>query len=86
MKYITYIEITVGVGLGLGPVIGSFVYNSIKFTNTMYLFGGLNAFAMLVCLCVIPGELNKTVSDEEVAEFEAAMEDLMAYDVDDHSE
>jgi hypothetical protein len=29
MKYITYIEIVVGVGLGLGPAIGSFVYDSL---------------------------------------------------------
>ena len=29
MKYITYIEITVGIGLGLGPMIGSAVYSSL---------------------------------------------------------
>jgi MFS family permease len=29
MKYITYIEITVGVGLGLGPSLGSAVYGTL---------------------------------------------------------
>ena len=50
---------------------------------TMYLFGVLNAAAMVVAFCAIPNELNKTVTDEEVAAFEAEMEDLLAYDIDD---
>ena len=42
MKYITYIEIVVGLGLGLGPLIGSAVYPYIKYEGTMYFFGCLN--------------------------------------------
>jgi len=34
MKYIGYIEITVGIGLGMGPVIGGFVYESFRFDGT----------------------------------------------------
>lgn len=83
MKYITYIEITVGLGLGLGPMIGSAVYNSLEYEYTMYMFGVLNALAMFTCAFAIPSELNKTATDEEVAEFEAEMEDLLAYDIDD---
>lgn len=83
MKYITYIEITVGIGLGAGPMIGSAVYNWLEYEKTMYMFGGLNTLGMLVCAFAIPSELNKTASDEEVAEFEAEMEDLLAYDIDD---
>ena len=47
------------------------------------MFGALNSLAMFVAACAIPSELNKTVTDEEVAEFEAEMEDLLAYDIDD---
>lgn len=67
--YISYIEIVVGVGLGLGPVIGSLVYSSLNFSGTMYLFGGLNFFGLLCCVFLIPNELNVTVTEEEIAEF-----------------
>lgn len=46
----------------------------------MFLFGGLNALAMVLCYLCIPSALNKTASDEEMAEFEAELEDLMAFD------
>ena len=48
----------------------------------MFLFGGLNALAMILCFLFIPNSLNKEVSDEEMAEFEAELEDLMAFDDD----
>lgn len=58
MKYITYIEIVVGVGLGLGPAIGSFVYGSLQYSGTMYLFGFINFFGMFICFSCIPSEVN----------------------------
>lgn len=83
---ITKIEITVGLGLGLGPFIGSIVYESLLFKGTMFLFGGLNAIAMVLCYLCIPSALNKTASDEELAEFEAELEDLMAFDDDEFAQ
>jgi len=76
MKYISYIELVVGMGLALGPAIGSVVYGVLNYDGTMYFFGGLNTIAMLCCYFFIPNELNKTVSSEEIAEFEAEMEDI----------
>lgn len=60
MLYITYIEITVGVGLGLGPMMGSAVYSSLKYQKTMYMFGFLNVIAALAACIFVPNELNKT--------------------------
>ena len=82
MKYITYIEITVGLGLGVGPALGSVVYSSLQYQNTMYMFGCINTLGMFLCCCLLPGELNKTVKEEDVAAFEAEMEDLLRYDID----
>jgi len=58
MKYIGYIEISVGVGLGLGPSLGSAVYGSLGYEGTMYMFGVLNFVAMVICAFLIPSELN----------------------------
>lgn len=58
MKYITYIEITVGVGLGLGPSLGSAVYSFLKYKNTMYMFGFLNLAGLIACFIGIPASLN----------------------------
>lgn len=48
----------------------------------MFMFGGLNAFAMVTCYVCMPNALNKTTSEEEMAEYEAELEDLMAFDDD----
>ena len=76
MKYISYIELVVGMGLALGPALGSVVYGFLQYSGTMYFFGALNTCAMLCCYFFIPSELNKTVSYEEIAEFEAELEDI----------
>ena len=44
MNMIRYIEICVGLGLGLGPFLGSLVYSSLRYQGTIYLFGFLNLF------------------------------------------
>lgn len=80
MKYISYIEITVGMGLGLGPAIGSVIDGQVGYAWTMYIFGILNAVAMIICFFFLPNALNKTESDEEIAEVEAEIEELMDED------
>lgn len=59
----------VGMGLALGPALGSVVYTYLDFDGTMYFFGVLNAISMICCFFMIPNSLNKTVSNEEIAEF-----------------
>lgn len=64
MKYISYIELTVGIGLSLGPALGSVVYPYLEFEGTMYFFGGLNFLAMCICYWCIPDSLGKTMSSK----------------------
>ena len=67
LKYIGYIEIAVGLGLGLGPFLGSAVFSRLDYAGTMYFFGGVNVVGLVMCIIAIPSELNETVSvDEEI--------------------
>ena len=59
MEIIRYIEMCVGVGLGAGPFLGSAVYGSIGYANTMYLFAALNAATLALCLWALPAALNR---------------------------
>ena len=43
----------------------------------MYLFGGLNFFGLLCCVFLIPNELNVTVTEQEIAEFQAEKEEFL---------
>lgn len=58
MKYIGYIEICVGVGLGMGPVFGSVFFKFLAYEGTMYLFALCNGLATLCCYFFIPKALN----------------------------
>jgi len=71
MRYIGYIEIAVGCGLGLGPTLGSFVYGYLAYEKTMYFFGALNTMGLLFCILGVPNELNMSATEEEVAELKA---------------
>jgi len=59
MRHITYIEICVGLGLGLGPVIGAFLYKQLSYEFTMYAFALINGIATLLCYVMLPNVLNK---------------------------
>ena len=54
MKYIAYIEIVVGLGLGIGPTLGSAVYGTLQYANTMYFFGVINLIGMFACILMLP--------------------------------
>ena len=71
MRYIGYIEIAVGCGLGLGPTLGSVVYGYLLYEKTMYFFGALNTLGLIFCIFGIPSELNMSATEEEVAELKA---------------
>ena len=49
LKYIGYIEIVVGLGLGIGPMVGALVYPYLRYRGTMYFFGFLNLLALVLC-------------------------------------
>jgi len=44
--------------LGLGPTIGSAVFEYLEYKGTMYLFGVLNLGAMIFAIIFIPGIFN----------------------------
>jgi len=58
---IMYLEIYVGIGRGLGPIIGSVVYKAFEFEKCMYLFGAFNLVSTLIVIFVYPSVLNKKV-------------------------
>lgn len=78
MRYIGYIEISVGVGLGLGPTIGSVVYKYLAYEDTMYFFAGLDFLALISCAYLIPSVLNNTVSSEVLSEIRHKHEDMVS--------
>ena len=55
---ITKIEVVNGFGQAMGPFIGSIVYDRLQYEKTLFLFGGLNALAMIVSIIFIPSILN----------------------------
>ena len=59
MNMVRYIEICVGLGLGLGPFLGSTVYGTFGYKWTIYMFGFFNLFALILAFILIPNELNK---------------------------
>lgn len=61
MKYVGYIEIAIGIGLGMGPTIGSIVYSFMKYEGTMYFFGFVNLLGAVLCHIMIPKSFNKTI-------------------------
>jgi hypothetical protein len=58
MKYIGYVEITAGLGLCVGPLLGGFLYNDLDYTGTLFFFGNVNLFVLFLCQYLIPNELN----------------------------
>ena len=77
MTYIKYIEISVGLGLGIGPLAGDALYESTdNFALSMYIFAGLNLFTLLLCVWLIPGELNITASENEIDEIQNKVQTL----------
>ena len=76
MKYIGYIEICVGVGLGLGPTLAGFIQgqistdSNVSYPYTMYIFGGFDLAALALCIFMIPNSLNQTISEEEIQQIE----------------
>lgn len=61
-KYVTLVEVASMLGEGLGPFLGSIIQPYLGYAKTMYLFGIINAFGLLICIIITPSVLNKTVS------------------------
>ncbi len=57
-NYLGYCQASVGIGLMLGPVIGSALYTYFLFSNTFYIFAGVLALGMITVVFVIPNSIN----------------------------
>lgn len=62
-----FIEIAVGLGLGLGPTVGSFVFNFLRYEKTLYFFSLCSFLALLTNSVLIPKSVDK-VLDENLTE------------------
>lgn len=61
--YIGYSMMCLGLGLSLGPVIGSFVYSAIGYVNTFYFFTGFIFGFGAFCILLIPSRINQIVTE-----------------------
>lgn len=73
-KYVTFAEVALMLGEGIGPFLGAFVQPYLGYAFTMYLFGIINAFGLIVCIIFTPSILNKTVPQEKIEEMLACMD------------
>lgn len=53
-KYVSLFEGFVGIGITMGPIIGSLVYAFMGFSKTFFIFGALMAPASLLVVCILP--------------------------------
>lgn len=50
---------SLGLGLALGPVIGSAAYTFLSYFYTFIFFSGYVLFFGIICLCNVPARLNE---------------------------
>lgn len=58
LKYMSYIELSVGLGFGLGPFFGGLVSPYLHYEKTMYFFACMILGGMAVCYFLMPRQLN----------------------------
>ena len=68
MKYIGYVEITAGLGLSAGPLLGGLLFTDLDYTGTLFFFGAINLFVLLLCQYLIPNEMNNSDSEDSLEE------------------
>jgi hypothetical protein len=49
-----------GLGLAIGPVIGSFAYSLMNYVNTFYFFTGYILLIGMTCVTCIPSRINQS--------------------------
>jgi len=62
---VRYAEMLVGFGLGIGPIIGSAVYEYLSYEGTMYLFAFFDIVALIICFIFIPSFFNQNLEEDE---------------------
>lgn len=57
-KYLGWAEAATGMGLAIGPTLGSLVYDKVGYENTFVIFGGLLALGGVLIFFTLPNRLN----------------------------
>lgn len=66
-KYLGILEASMGLGLVVGPVIGSILYTFVEFQGTFYSIGCIFLISVVILIWAIPQTVNKT--DEKKTDF-----------------
>lgn len=59
VKYLGYVKASTGLGLMLGPSVGSFVYGYFGYAVTFYFFSLFIFIALILQIVLIPNAVNK---------------------------
>ena len=62
--YIGYCQTAVGLGLLMGPVIGTTIYGFAKYQNTFYILAGILTLSFLTAIFMLPSRINKYSNDK----------------------
>jgi MFS family permease len=62
--YIGYCQTAVGLGLLLGPVIGTTIYKFVHYENTFYILAGILALSFISAVFLLPSRINKYKTDK----------------------
>lgn len=64
--YIGYVQTAVGLGLLLGPVIGTLIFSFAGYEGTFYILSGVLTCSLLITIFFLPNRLNKADKPNEV--------------------
>jgi len=62
--YIGYCQTSVGLGLLMGPVIGTTIYKFAKYELTFYILGAVLICSLGVAIWLLPNRINKYTNDK----------------------
>ena len=62
--YIGYCQTAVGLGLLLGPVIGTSIFNFAGYEGTFYVLAGILGASLTIAFFLLPGRINKYKNDK----------------------
>ncbi len=62
--YIGYCQTAVGLGLLMGPVIGTSIYGAVGYQKTFYILAGILAASFLTAIFMLPNRINKYKNDK----------------------
>jgi MFS family permease len=61
-EYMGYCESAVGIGLMIGPVLGSLIYGFVGYAPTFYIFGSVIGLGLIIVFFLLPPRLNHTAA------------------------